>query len=254
MTDTSPQPALDELHGEQKRLAEALIDGLGSYIETYRWLHDVMVYSGGQLSRDVIGVVTIGGRDKLLRHSLQLDEPIHRRARKMLLAQKVMPAFRSGLKELRWKATEYGENPPDADRSEHIVLRPAYDSLASKQKGVMNRGLTAFESRDALLEWVHDAQRASLGELPEDLPNTLAFRDRHALKSFVEGKYTRESSEAAAFTRLLTVGSMILPRFNGALGMQLQRASEQSVEVEEEPTTYELEEELLGDDAADGGG
>jgi hypothetical protein len=244
MKDTSPQPAIDELHGEQKQLAEVLLDGFGTWTETYEWVHGVMVYSGGRLDRNVVRSVAPGLSDGFLRESLKGDEPEHRHAREMLLAGGVMPAFRSGLKEIRWKATEYGENPPDPEWSEHIVLRPAYDSLASKQKEVMKRGLSGFEDREGLLEWVQDAQRASLGEVPGDMGTKLGFRDRMALESFVVSEWRRENPEAAALTRFMVVGGAFLPWFKDALLKQLRRASEQSVEVEEEPTTYELEEEF----------
>lgn len=252
MTENSPRPALDELHGEQKQLAESLLDGFDSWTETYEWIHGVMVYSGGRLDRRVIRAVVPVGTDKFLRESLRLDEPKHQYARQSLLTGELIPSFRRGLKELRWKATEYGENPPDSDRSEHIALRPAYDSLASKQKDVMKRGMKPFEDRPALMEWVQDAQRASLGELAEDFAMEVGFSDRHAVQSFVDGKYLRESPETAAYTRFMVVGGEMLPRFNDALLKQVRRASEQSVEVEEEPKTYELTDELLGDDPADG--
>ena len=254
MTESSPRPALDELHGEQKRLSQSLLDGFDTWPEVYGWMHDVMVYSAGRVDRRLIRSVVLGSGDKFFREALLLDEPKHRHVRQSAVVNEVVPSFRRGLKELRWKATEYGENPPDSDRSEHIVLRPAYDSLASKQKDVIERGLSPFEDRPALIEWVQDAQRASLGEIPDDFGVRVGFRERHALESFVEGKYTRESPKVAAFTRFLVVGSQILVRFNDPLLKQARRASEQSVEVEEEPTTYELEEELLRDDPADGGG
>jgi hypothetical protein len=244
MTETSPQPALDELHGEQKRLAEALLDGFSTWVETYEWVHGAMVYSGGRLSRKVVKSFAPGLSEGVLRESLQKDGPVHRRVRKSLLAGEVIPAFRSGLKEIRWKATEYGENPPDPERSEHIVLRPAYDSLASKQKAVMKRGLDGFLDREELLEWVQDAGRASLGEVPGEMGQALAFRDRTALESFVASEWRRENREAAAMMRFTVVGGVFLPRFKDALLKQLRRASEQSVEVEEEPETYELTEEF----------
>lgn len=244
MTENSPKPALDELHGEQKRLAEALLRGFDSWKAVYGWIHGVMVYSGGRLGTNVIRAVGPGGSDEFFRESLQLDERKHKYVRQSVLAGEVMPAFRAGLKELRWKATEYGENPPDADRSEHIALRPAYDSLASKQKDVMKRGYRPFEDRSALLRWVQDAQRASLGELREDFGMEVGFRDRHVLESFVSGDYVEESPEVAAYTRFMVIGGEILPRFNDALLKQLRRASEQAVEVDEEPEMYELDEEF----------
>lgn len=252
MTETNPQPALDELHGEQRRLAGALLDGFGSQTETYEWVHGAMVYSGGRLNRRVVKAFRPGLSDGFLRKSLQKDDPVNRRARKSLLAGEVIPAFRSGLKELRWKATEYGDNPPDPDRSEHIVLRPAYDSLASKQKAVMERGLRGFKDRDGLLEWAHDASRASLGEVPENMGQKLAFQDPTAAESFIASEWCEEDPEAAALVRFMTVGGMLLPAFKDALLKQLRRASEQSVEEEEEPETYELTDELFGDDPADG--
>ena len=244
MTEKSPRPALDELHGEQKELAESLLEGFDRWTDIVEWVHDAMVYSGGRMDTRVVRGLTPGGGEKFLQESLLRDEPKHQYARQSLLAGEIAPSLRRGLKELRWKATEYGENPPDSDRSEHIVLRPAYDSLASKQKDVAERGLSPFEDRPALMDWVQDAQRASLGEVTGSLSMQLGFSDRHALQSFVEGRYVEESPKPAAYTRFLVVGSEILPRFNDALLKQLRRASEQSVEVEEEPTTYELEEEF----------
>lgn len=244
MTEKSPRPALDELHGEQKRLAKSLLDGFDSWTDTYKWTHGVLVYSGGHLSDDVVTAAVPGPAGGMLVEALHHDKQEHKHLRQSLLANEVMPAFRSGLKELRWKATEYGENPPDADRSEHTALRPAYDSLASKQRDVMIRGLSGFEDRDGLLEWVHDAERASLGEMPEDMAMQLGFRDQHALESFIASEYRRDNPEPAAFVRFMTVGKMVLPRFKTALSKQVQRASEQSVEVEEEPETFELTEEF----------
>jgi len=247
--DTSHRPALDSLHTEQRELVEQLYGGFGSWWELAEWSHDSVILSAGLISRELLrGSACLYGEPNIKRALLVgVGSPPEESefVRHQIATQHVVPAFRRAVKEVRFDATEYGENPPDPSKAEHVAFRPAWEELRTKQREVIAEWWDGFEDLEAVTEWCQRLTRAALGEENRTFVEVLGIGlDVLPQAAVTTSDYAQENPEVCQRVRAGVVWMRLLPWFADAVLKQVNRASEQTVEERRDVPEYELGDDL----------
>lgn len=247
--DTSHRPALDNLHTEQRELVMQLYDGFGWWWEVVEWSHDAVILSAGHISRELLRSMACLYGEPPIQKAILLgigaspDESEF--LRHQIATQYVVPAFRRGLKEVRFDATEYGENPPDATKAEHVAFRPAWEELRVEQREVLREWWSGFEDLEALTEWCQRLSRAALGEESREFVEVLGNGlDLISEAAVTTSEYAEKNPTLCKRVRAGAASVRLLPWFADAVQKQARRASEQTVEKRPDLPEYELGDDL----------
>lgn len=247
--DTSHRPALDNLHDQHKEAVERLYDGFSSYWEVVGWSHDVVILSAGGIERDLLRSTACLYGERPIQEAILSwsDRPAgeSRQVRHQMAVQYVVPAFRRAVREVRFDATEYGENPPDATKAEHVAFRPAWEELREKQRDVLKEWWGGFEDLEALVEWSQRLSRAVLGEENREFVEALTGGlDLMCRVAVTASEYAEENPMLCQRVRAGVASVRLLPWMADAVRKQVSRASEQTVEERPEVPEYELGDDL----------
>lgn len=244
--NSSHRPALDDLHVKQK----ALVERFGEFEtmwEVVEWSHDAVILTAGRISQKFLRSMACLYGEKLIQRAVlaPFGSENGEYLRQQAVSQAIVPACRAAVEEVRFRVTEYGENPPDAERAEHVAFRPAWEELREKQRTVLREWCHGFEDLEGATEWSQDLMRAVLGEenreFVEGVTGGLELVSEAAVRS---SAYARENPELCGRMRMGIASMRLLPWMCDAVRKQVSRASEQTVIERPETPEYELGEDL----------
>ena len=245
------RPALVKLTDDLRRHEQELFRGFGSRREVLEWTRSLAVHTLGELPQDWFHAMATqfqgtpaSGKERLLMAALltpsvrkrDVDDDAAAEFRRQLTAQTIRPAAHRAFRELRADATEYIDDSSDgqhaASRQRFVAMRPAIDELAENQERTMNRLLEGFEDREAILDWGHDVELATHGEIPEEFV-TRCYQEDPTWRTLVG----RDPADARA--RELFAAKYVVPFYNRGIRDLAGRAGEHP-DADREETEVQL--------------
>lgn len=252
LADGSYRPALVKLVEDVRDSEQQLLCGFTSRREILLWTQELAVRTLGempqdwfhQMARQFRGVPASAHERTLVTALLQptyrtrtLSEPQAREFRRQMSARTIRPAAHRAFRELRSDAGEYVD---DGDTDQHapgkqqyVAMRPAIDELYRKQKSALESLLDGFENRESILDWGHDLELATHGEIDETfVTQCYGERSTRQLLTSVDGSDRRG--------RELFAAHYIIPVYNRGVRDLAGRAKEQADKEREERETSKL--------------
>ena len=187
VAEGSYRPALVKLVEDVRDSEQRLLHGFGSRREILLWTQKLAVRTLGempqdwfhQMARQFRGVPSSGHERTLVSALLrpqyrtrELGEARAREFRRQLSARTIRPAAHRAFRELRSDAGEYvadGEADQHAPgKQQYVAMRPAIHELHENQRLTLQMLLDGFENREAILDWGHDLELATHGEIDEE--------------------------------------------------------------------------------------
>ena len=252
VTEGSYRPALVKLVEDVRDSERRLLRGFGSRREILLWTQQLAVRTLGempqdwfhQMARQFRGVPSSAHERTLVAALLRpgyrtrsLSEPQAREFRRQLSARTIRPAAHRAFRELRSDAGEYVD---DGDTDQHapgkqqyVAMRPAIDELYRKQERALTQLLDGFENREAILDWGHDLELATHGEISEEFV-TRCYGERSTRNLLT----STDSSDRRG--RELFAAHHLIPVYNRGVRDLAGRAKEQADEKREERETSTL--------------
>ncbi|QHS17192.1 hypothetical protein GWK26_08580 [haloarchaeon 3A1-DGR] len=241
-TDGAPmesfRPSLVKLTHDLRALEHELFDGFGSRREVLEWTQRLSVHTLGELPQEWFHAMATqfegtpaSGKERLLMAAMltpkkrrrDVDDEAAAEFRRQLSAQTIRPAAHRAFRELRADATEYIDDSSDgqhaASRQRYVAMRPAIDELADTQMRTMRRLLAGFDDRESILDWGHDLELATHGEIPEEFV-TRCYQEDPTWQTLVG----RDSADARA--RELFAAKYVVPFYNRGIRDLAGRAGE----------------------------
>lgn len=248
----SYRPALVKLVEDVRDSEDQLFHGFASRRKILLWTQQLAVRTLGEMPQDWFHQMARQFRglpesahertlvSALLRpeyRTRSLSEPQAREFRRQLSARTIRPAAHRAFRELRSDAGEYVDDGSDDQhapgRQQYVAMRPSIDELYQNQKEALTRLLDGFENREAILDWGHDLELATHGEIDEAFV-TRCYGER-STRSLLTGP---EPSDRRG--RELFAAHYVIPVFNRGVRDLAGRAKEQADERKQERETPTL--------------
>ena len=252
VTEGSYRPALVKLVEDVRDSERQLLRGFGSRREVLLWTQELAVRTLGempqdwfhQMARQFRGVPASAHERTLVSALLRaeyrtrpLAESKAREFRRQLSARTIRPAAHRAFRELRADAGEYvddgGTDQHAPGKQQYVAMRPSIDELHRNQKTSLVRLLDGFEDREAILEWGHDLELATHGEIDEEFV-TRCYGERSTRELFT----SPETADRRG--RELFAAHHLVPVFNRGVRDLAGRAKEQADKEKEERRTAKL--------------
>lgn len=248
----SYRPALVKLVTDIRESEQALLEGFGSRREILLWTQEVAVRLLGelpqswfhQMARQFRGIPS-SERERTLVSALlrpqyrtrPLAEPKAREFRRQLSARTIRPAAHRAFRELRADAGEYVDDGSDdkhaPGKQRFIAMRPAIHELYGHQRTTLTSLLDGFDNREEILDWGHDLELATHGEIDEEFV-TRCYGERSTRRHLTN----TDGSDRRG--RELFAAHYLVPVFNRGVRDLAGRAKEQADEQREERRTSKL--------------
>ncbi|EMA59923.1 hypothetical protein [Halorubrum kocurii] len=252
LEEGSYRPALVKLVDDVRDSEHQLLRGFGSRREVLLWTQELAVRTLGempqewfhQMARQFRGVPASEHERTLVSALLRpqyrtrdLAEAKAREFRRQLSARTIRPAAHRAFRELRADAGEYVDDG-SADqhapgKQQYVAMRPAIHELHENQRRTLKRVLDGFEDREAILDWGHDLELATHGEIDEAFV-TRCYGEQ-STRRLLTGT---DQSERRG--RELFAAHYLIPVYNRGVRDLAGRAKEQADEQREERQTATL--------------
>lgn len=238
----SYRPALVKLVEDVRDSERQLLRGFGSRREVLEWTQELAIRTLGempqdwfhQMARQFRGVPDSAHERTLVSALLRsqyrtrpLADTKAREFRRQLSARTIRPAAHRAFRELRADAGEYVDDGNDdghaPGKQQYVAMRPAIDELHQKQHAALTRLLDGFDDREGILEWGHDLELATHGEIDEEFI-TRCYGERSTRELLT----SREASDRRG--RELFAAHYLIPVFNRGVRDLAGRAKEQADE------------------------
>lgn len=248
----SYRPALVKLVEDVRDSERELLSGFGSRREILLWTQQLAVRTLGempqqwfhQMARQFRGVPSSAHERTLVSALLRdryrtrpLEEAKAREFRRQLSARTIRPAAHRAFRELRADAGEYtdaGDSDQHAPgKQQYVAMRPAIHELHENQRSTLVALLDGFDDREAILDWGHDLELATHGEIDEEFV-TRCYGERSTRTLLTSA----ESADRRG--RELFAAHYLIPVYNRGVRDLAGRAKEQANEQREERTTSKL--------------
>ncbi|WP_281196049.1 hypothetical protein [Halorubrum sp. F4] len=248
----SYRPALVKLVEDVRESERDLLDGFASRRAILLWTQQLAVRTLGempqdwfrQMGRQFRGVPESAHERTLVAALLRdqyrtrdLPEPKAREFRRQLSARTIRPAAHRAFRELRNDAGEYVDDGTDDQhapgKQQYVAMRPAIHELHENQRTTLESLLDGFDDRESILEWGHDLELATHGEIDEEFV-TRCYGERSTRTMLTS--YDSEDRRG----RELFAAHYLIPVFNKGVRDLAGRAKEQANEQREETTTAKL--------------
>ena len=250
--DGSYRPALVKLVEDVRDSERRLLRGFGGRREILLWTQELVVRTLGempqdwfhQMARQFRGVPASGHERTLVSALLreqyrtrELEEAKAREFRRQLSARTIRPAAHRAFRELRSDAGEYVDNGAGDQhapgKQQYIAMRPAIHELHENQRSTLETLLDGFDNREAILDWGHDLELATHGEIDEEFV-TQCYGERSTRTLLTS------DAQADRRGRELFAAHYLIPVYNRGVRDLAGRAKEQADEEREETTTAKL--------------
>lgn len=250
--DGSYRPALVKLVEDVRDSERRLLRGFGSRREILLWTQELAVRTLGempqdwfhQMARQFRGVPSSDHERTLVSTLLRpnyrtrdLEEAKAREFRRQLSARTIRPAAHRAFRELRADAGEYVDNG-DSDqhapgKQQYVAMRPAIHELHENQESTLESLLDGFDDREGILDWGHDLELATHGEIDEAFV-TRCYGER-STRRLLTG-----ADQSDRRGRELFAAHYLIPVYNRGVRDLAGRAKEQANEQREETSTAKL--------------
>ena len=252
LSEGSYRPALVKLVEDIQESEQALLRGFDSRRAILLWTQQLAVRTLGempqdwfhQMARQFRGVPSSAHERTLVSALLRphyrmrpMPEAKAQEFRRQLSAKTIRPAAHRAFRELRADAGEYVADGTDDQhapgRQQYVAMRPSVHELHENQRTTLVRLLDGFNSRESILEWGHDLELATHGEMDEEFV-TRCYGERSTRTLLT----STESADRRG--RELFAAHYLIPVFNRGVRDLAGRAKEQADEEREERSTSKL--------------
>lgn len=227
------RPALEQLRLDQEEHLKELRSGFPERRDLLLWMQKFSILSAGDLPdkavrqlcsrRDWLAALLTDEEDeRSVYYTGELGDDVASRMRQRLESGAVLPAFRTGYRQLRRRVKEIDpqdENYPEIEDQGYLAMRPAFDESIKKQRAVLKSLLNGFADRDAINSWSQRLVDATMGEV--DASIAVDITESKALYRYMTGY-----GDTAERGREEFAARRVLPAFNAAARVLVEESGE----------------------------